>query len=118
LGKWVFDGEGRRTKELNRAATIIYQLNNRLRHKKTGAKIEKNLNSGEVLVENLLSHSFLMDMERLSNIAAGTVAEPLSRDFKKKYQRRFTQKESPELPLSKIYEMYGCGYLNKKKSKE
>lgn len=47
-GKWVFDGDVHRTTELNRAASLIYQLNNRLRHKKTGAKIEKNLNSGEV----------------------------------------------------------------------
>ncbi|MEJ2901514.1 hypothetical protein WAE58_03725 [Pedobacter panaciterrae] len=66
-------------------------------------------------MENLLSHSFLKDLEKLANIAGGPVADPISRDFKKKYQRRFTQKESPELPLSKIYEMYGCGYLNKKK---
>jgi hypothetical protein len=54
-------------------------------------------------------------LERLANLAGGLVADPLSRDFKKKYHRRFTQKESPELPLSKIYEMYGYGYLNKKK---
>ncbi len=47
-GKWVFDGESHRTIELNRAASLIYQLNNRLRHKKSGAKIEKNLNSAEV----------------------------------------------------------------------
>jgi len=60
----------------------------------------------------------LKDMERLANIGGGLIAKPLDRDFKKKYQRRFTQKESPELPLSKIYEMYGCGYLNKKKPKE
>ena len=73
------------------------------------------MNSGEVLHDNLLSLDFVKDMEKLANIAGGTVAEPLSRDFKKKYQRRFTQKESPELPLSKIYEIYGCGYLNKKK---
>ncbi|MBB5439177.1 hypothetical protein HDC92_002864 [Pedobacter sp. AK017] len=56
-------------------------------------------------------------MEKLANIAGGTVAEPLSRDFKKKYQRRFTEKEGPNMPLSKIYEMYGCGYLNKKDRK-
>jgi hypothetical protein len=60
----------------------------------------------------------LKDLELLADIAGGAVAQPLSRDFRKKYQRRFTQKESPELPLSKIYEMYGCGYLNKKRSKE
>lgn len=71
----------------------------------------------DVLVENLLSHNFLKDLEKLANIAGGSVADPISRDFKKKYQRRFTQKESPELPLSKIYEMYGCGYLDKKKPK-
>jgi len=47
-GKWVFDGETHRTIELNRAASLIYQLNNRLRYKKSGAKIEKNLNSAEV----------------------------------------------------------------------
>jgi hypothetical protein len=58
------------------------------------------------------------DLERLANIAGLTVAEPLSRDFKKKYQLRFTEKEGQNLPLSKIYEIYGCGYLNKKKPKE
>ncbi|MNL25055.1 hypothetical protein D3C87_1465180 [compost metagenome] len=60
---------------------------------------------------------FLKDMERLANISGGMVAEPLSRDFKKKYQRRFTEKEGPNMSLSKIYEMYGCGYLNKKDRK-
>ena len=60
----------------------------------------------------------MKDLEKLANISGGMVAEPLSRDFKKKYQRRFTEKEVPNMPLSKIYEMYGCGYLNKKKPKE
>jgi hypothetical protein len=41
FGKMVFDGEVHRTTELNKAASFIYQLNNRLRHKKTGAKIKK-----------------------------------------------------------------------------
>lgn len=68
--------------------------------------------------ENLLSLDFLKDMERLANLNGATVAEPLTKDFRKKYQRRFTQKEGPNMPLSKIYELYGCGYLNKKKPKK
>ena len=73
--------------------------------------------TNDVHVEKLLSHSFLKDMERLANISGGLVAEPLDRDFKKKYLRRFTSKESKNLSLPEIYEMYGCGYLNKKKPK-
>jgi len=44
----------------------------------------------------------------LANLNDHTVEDPLGSDFRKRYQRRFTQKESPEMPLSKIYEMYGC----------
>jgi hypothetical protein len=70
-----------------------------------------------VLAEKLLSHRFLTHMEKLANLAGGLVAAPLSRNFKKKYQRRFTQKETKTLSLPEIYEMYGCGYLNKKNRK-
>ncbi len=48
LDKWVFDGERHHTQGLNEAASLIYQLNNKLRHKKTGAKSESNFNSGQV----------------------------------------------------------------------
>ncbi|MFN0290161.1 recombinase family protein [Pedobacter helvus] len=46
--KWLFDGTEHRTGELNQAASLIYQINNRLGIKKTGAKFLKNLNSGNV----------------------------------------------------------------------
>ncbi|MEQ7800049.1 recombinase family protein [Pedobacter sp. ASV1-7] len=46
--KWVFDGESHRTTKINQAAELIYQINNKLRHKKTGVKFLEKFHSGEV----------------------------------------------------------------------
>lgn len=46
--KWVFDGKEHHTTKMNDAAHLIYHINNKLRHKKTGAKSLENLNSGNV----------------------------------------------------------------------
>jgi hypothetical protein len=46
--KWVFDGKEHHTTKVNEAALLIYQINNKLQHKKTGAKSFENLNSGKV----------------------------------------------------------------------
>ncbi|MNL56099.1 hypothetical protein D3C87_1795650 [compost metagenome] len=51
--KWVFDGETHRTPEANEAALLIYHINKRLRHKKTGVKISENFHSGEVPIKKL-----------------------------------------------------------------
>nr|WP_232324757.1 recombinase family protein [Pedobacter cryoconitis] len=40
--KWVFDGELHRTPEVNEAAQLIFQINKKLGHKKTGAKSLKD----------------------------------------------------------------------------
>lgn len=46
--KWVFDGESHRTPEPNEAALLIYHINKRLRHKKTGENSFKESHSGLV----------------------------------------------------------------------
>ena len=46
--KWVFDGEKHRTGDINEAALLIYQLNSKLRHKKTGVRTKIRTNSGKV----------------------------------------------------------------------
>ncbi len=46
--KWVFDGETHRTPEVNEAALLIYHINRKLRHKKTGVKTSENFHSGDV----------------------------------------------------------------------
>lgn len=38
LEKWVFDGEAHRTPEISEVAKLIFHINIRLRHKKTGVK--------------------------------------------------------------------------------
>ena len=48
LEKWVFDGEAHRTPEINEVARLIFHINRRLRHKKTGVKTSENFHSGEV----------------------------------------------------------------------
>ncbi len=48
LEKWVFDGEIHRTGKMNRAAQLIYHINNKLRYKKTGIKFLEKFHSGEV----------------------------------------------------------------------
>jgi site-specific DNA recombinase len=44
--KWVFNGESHRTENMNEAVQLIYYINNKLRHKKTGLKISENFQSG------------------------------------------------------------------------
>jgi len=46
--KWIFDGEIHRTGKMNKAAQLIYHINNKLRHKKTGIKFLEKFHSGEV----------------------------------------------------------------------
>ncbi len=46
--KWVFDGETHRTPDFNEADALIYHINRRLRHKKTGVKTSENFHSGDV----------------------------------------------------------------------
>jgi site-specific DNA recombinase len=46
--KWVFDGEKHRTPEINEAAQLIYHINRKLGHKKTGEKTLENFYSGDV----------------------------------------------------------------------
>ncbi|RQO75666.1 recombinase family protein [Pedobacter sp. KBW06] len=46
--KWVFDGEKHRTGNINEAALLIYHINNKLRHKKTGVKLLESFYSGLV----------------------------------------------------------------------
>lgn len=46
--KWIFDGESHRTPEVNEAALLIYHINRKLRHKKTGEKSLKDSYSGLV----------------------------------------------------------------------
>ena len=48
LEKWFFDGEAHRTPEINEAALLIFHINRRLMHKKTGVKTSENFHSGEV----------------------------------------------------------------------
>jgi site-specific DNA recombinase len=47
--KWVFDGEIHRTPEINEAAQLIYHINRKLRHKKTGIKFLEKFYSGNVI---------------------------------------------------------------------
>ena len=46
--KWIFDGELHRTPELNEAAQLIFHINRKLGHKKSGAKSLKDLYSAKV----------------------------------------------------------------------
>jgi site-specific DNA recombinase len=46
--KWIFDGENHRTTQINQAAVLIYHINKKLGHKKTGIKPIESLYSGEV----------------------------------------------------------------------
>ncbi|NQX42352.1 Site-specific DNA recombinase [Pedobacter steynii] len=48
LEKWVFDGENHRTTKMNKAAQLIYHINKKLRHKKTGANFLEKIDSGKV----------------------------------------------------------------------
>ncbi|MEO6522794.1 MAG: recombinase family protein [Mucilaginibacter sp.] len=45
---WVFDGQEHRTGKINEAALLIYHINNKLQHKKTGVKTSKSSYSGTV----------------------------------------------------------------------
>lgn len=42
--KWIFQDGEHRTGKVNEAALLIYQINNTLRHKKTGLKSNKEIN--------------------------------------------------------------------------
>ena len=46
--KWVFDGEAHRTPETNEVFQLIYHINRKLGHKKSGAKSLKDLYSAKV----------------------------------------------------------------------
>jgi len=55
-----------------------------------------------VLGKGLNSHQFLKDMADIANLDRVLSEEPLTRDFRTKYQRKFTDKESNKVP----YRMY------------
>jgi len=101
--KWVFDGESHRTTKINQAAELIYQINNKLRHKKTGVKFLEKFHSGEVPIEGLYSHQFIDDLKKIANLDTLFNSEPLSRDFKLRYKRCYTSQESKNRPLTQIW---------------
>ncbi|MFN0290116.1 hypothetical protein [Pedobacter helvus] len=87
--------------------------NKELQNKKTGNKVLKNSISGIVLTKGLNSHQFIKDMEEIANLKLVLDEMVTTRDFKKKYNRKYTYKESKKRPLPIIYEEMGVGFLNK-----
>lgn len=53
-------------------------------------------------------------MEEIANLKFVLDEMVTTRDFKKKYQRKYTSKESLKRPLPVIYADMGVGFLNKK----
>lgn len=85
---------------------LIYQL----RHKKTGVKSFENLNSGKVPEPVLNSHTFLNDLAELATMNEFLESTNLGRDFKRKYQRNYTDQESKKRPLSVIWQEAGLEF--------
>jgi len=55
-------------------------------------------------------------MAEIANLDKVLSEEPLSRDFRRKYQRKFTVKESNKHPLSTVYEKWVLDITIRKKS--
>ncbi len=91
--KCFFDGEAHRTPEVNEAVLLIYHINKRLRHKKTGVKTIENFHSGDVLADGLNSKKFYDDLKKIADLEQLFSSEPLSRDFKLKYKRNYNKKK-------------------------
>jgi hypothetical protein len=51
-------------------------------------------------------------MAEIANLDRVLSEAPLSRDFRRKYQRKFTDKESNKVPLSEVYDQMGVGNYN------
>lgn len=92
-GKWVFDGEIHRTPEINEVAQLIFHINRKLGHKKTGVKSLENFYSGEVHSFDLNSKKFIDDLRKIARINELVVQEPISRDFTLKYKRTCKKKK-------------------------
>lgn len=68
--KCVFDGESHRTPEVNATALLIYYINRKLRHKKTGEKSLKDSYSGLVLDDIFRTNQFLEDLKVVAKMKA------------------------------------------------